>query len=329
MTQLVIAETTNVGRINHVYDGTGWVCKGGLIEEQRTNTCLYSSDIANAYWSGTSTKTANFGISPDGTQNAARVTGGGYFQSGGISKTGTQTFSFWAKTISGSSEVINAYLDGGFTTPALTITGTWTRFSVTQTFGTTNTGTVGVYPLSANILFYGPQLEAGSFPTSYIPTTSASATRSADVMQITGSDFSSFWNISEGCFVVDADTPAFSTRPICSADDNTANESIILLTDSTDPKFSVTDGGVSQAAIDAGTVTANTMFRLAACYKANDFAATLSGNAAVTDSSGTLPTVDRLRIGSSQAGNYQCGHIARLRYWNTRLDNATLRALST
>jgi hypothetical protein len=307
------------------------------MEEQRTNTALYSSNIGNAYWSGTSSKTANFGISPDGTQNAARITGGGYFQSGSISKTGTQTFSFWAKTISGNSENIDVYLDGGFTTTSKTITGSWVRYSVTQTFGSADTGTIGIYPLSANILFYGPQLESGAFSTSYIPTTSASATRSADVCQITGSDFSSFWNASEGSVAVE-----FS-RPI---DGSASGDSMIyIFPDSSDPANSqigayITSGkntayGYGSSAFqynfDHGTQLANTTYKIATGVKLNDFASSQNGGAVLTDTSGSVPgSISRLLIGylSWSTGARLNGHIARLRYFNKRLPNADLRYLT-
>jgi hypothetical protein len=45
---------------------------------------------------------------------------------------------------------------------------------------------------------YGGQVEAGSFATSYIPTTTSSLARSADVCSITGANFTSFYNQSEG-----------------------------------------------------------------------------------------------------------------------------------
>jgi len=58
-------------------------------------------------------------------------------------------------------------------------------------FSYTGDGTSGIY-------FCGAQLEAGAFPTSYIPTTTATVTRAADVASITGSNFSSWYRQDEG-----------------------------------------------------------------------------------------------------------------------------------
>jgi hypothetical protein len=55
----------------------------------------------------------------------------------------------------------------------------------------TGDGTSGIY-------LWGAQLEAGAFPTSYIPTTDATATRAADVASISGSNFSSWYRQDEG-----------------------------------------------------------------------------------------------------------------------------------
>ena len=129
--------------------------------------------------------------------------------------------------------------------------------------------------------------------------------------------------------MAEGDTPASGTRSLVSANNTTANESSVLRTVGTDPLFVVTDGGVAQASIDAGTVSAETAFKLAAAYTVNDFAVSKDGAAVVTDTSGTIPTPTQITIGTDAAGNYVCGHISRLRYFNTRLINSQLVALST
>jgi hypothetical protein len=55
---------------------------------------------------------------------------------------------------------------------------------------------------------YGVQYEAGSFPTSYIPTVASTVTRAADVASITGANFSSWFNPVNGTFFLNWKTPA-------------------------------------------------------------------------------------------------------------------------
>jgi hypothetical protein len=178
-------------------------------------------------------------------------------------------------------------------------------------------------------LIWGAQVEAGSFPTSYIPTVASSVVRSADVCSITGASFTGFYNQSEGTMLVNASTPANGDRTVLATDDNTADEMIRLRTEGTNPFFKVTDGGSEVVAIDAGTVTVNTTFKLAGAYKLDDFAASINGSAAVTDTSGTIPTVDQMRIGAGQAGNTMCGCISSVRYYKKRLSDAKLVTLTT
>jgi hypothetical protein len=76
--------------------------------------------------------------------------------------------------------------------------------SATQTFfRMSNDGTSVSYPGdgASGVFLWGAQLEAGAFPTSYIPTTIVTAARSADVCTITSSAFNSFYNQSEGTFL--------------------------------------------------------------------------------------------------------------------------------
>lgn len=192
-------------------------------------------------------------------------------------------------------------------------------------FGTpaTYTGT------NRTALLFGGQIEAGGSATSYIPTTTGSVVRSADVWQLTGSDFSSVWGASEGSIYINADTSAVGTAGILSANDNTANERVELYSSATDPKFIVVDGGVTQADIDAGAIVAKTNFKLAARYKLNDFAISEDGAAVVADTGGTIPTPTRLEIGKDQAGNYLNGHIREVKLYTTGVADAMLQRIAT
>jgi hypothetical protein len=60
-----------------------------------------------------------------------------------------------------------------------------------NTFKYTGDGTSGIY-------IWGAQVEQGSFPTSYIPTAASTVTRSADLVDMTGTNFSSWYNQNEG-----------------------------------------------------------------------------------------------------------------------------------
>ena len=80
---------------------------------------------------------------------------------------------------------------------------------------------------------WGAQIEEGSFATSYIPTASSSVTRAADVAEITGTNFSSFYNQSEG--TVFAEVVSYP-HPITGKDllpfaysDNTANNKVAIV----------------------------------------------------------------------------------------------------
>jgi hypothetical protein len=101
-----------------------------------------------------------------------------------------------------------------------------------------------------------------------------------------------------------------------------------MLTSGTDPRLVIVDGGVEQANINGGTITANTRTRVAVRINENDFAISINGADVVTDTSGTLPTVDRLMLGRTQAGEYLNGTLARVTGWREALPNSTLQTLA-
>jgi len=181
------------------------------------------------------------------------------------------------------------------------------------------------------IYCYGFQVEAGGAATSYIATTSSTGSRAEDSCVMTGSNFSSWFNATEGTLLAHAIRSRTSDiGRIASVNDNTANESIQLAADTTG-EFIVVDGGSTVATISPGTVTANTAFKIAGAYKLNDVQAALGGTLGTADTSVTLPTVDRLMIGQQAGGSpvYLNGTISLLKYWPTRLTNAELQSLTT
>jgi hypothetical protein len=75
------------------------------------------------------------------------------------------------------------------------------------------------------------------------------------------------------------------------------------------------------ADLNGGTVTANVAARIAARFNTDNYAISINGGTSQLDASGTLPTVDRMRIGSNQAGGYLNGTIARATGWDVVLPN--------
>lgn len=213
--------SANVPRLDY----SNGSCPVILREEQSTNFTLYSEDLTNVYWNKQNTTiTANAVNSPSGVQNADLVTENtlnadhSIFDAVSYFVTGTTyTTSFYVKAngrtkVELVSAASNTCPTGRFDLIALTATATNTSFNakienagngwfkcsvsrvapntgldlpyyaIVQTFGTLaylGNGTSGMY-------FWGMQTEAGSYATSYIPTTSASVTRNADVISKTG-----------------------------------------------------------------------------------------------------------------------------------------------
>jgi hypothetical protein len=214
------------------------------------------------------------------------------------------------------------------------------RCSITQAASSTATGSCGLYisnsPSTTSVLgdgtsglfFYGAQIEAGAFATSYIPTVASQVTRNADVATMTGTNFSDWYNASEASSVVQVIQKTISgTCPACEFDDNTANESIALRSVAADPQLFVVDGGATQATLDAGTIATNTAYKLGGAWKASSFATAVNGASSVTQASGTLPTVTQARLGSDGV-NYLNGWLQNLRCWSQRIINAEVQAFS-
>ncbi len=294
-------------------------------------------------WSGTTSAAVSSAILAQAESNAAVAASVGQSWSGswylrlvGGSVTGisalniqlTERNSAGALLVAQSIGVLSSVNSNGLATQRYTISRTLTDATVAQLGCEVRLS----IPISTAVNFtlrIGlPQLEQGAFATSVIPTTTAAATRNADAASMTGTNFSSWYSSTQGALYGEYSAVTSGIRTICAINDSTANESIRLRTDGTNPLFTITDGGSDQANIDAGTVASNTFYKFTGAFAVNDFAASISGGAVVTDTSGTLPTVTQLLIGNSSSSNYLNGTIRKIAFYPTRLSNAQLQALT-
>lgn len=364
---LIETVAANVPRID--FDPVTGECKGLLGEEQCTNLVTYSEQFDNAAWGKMSgaTITANTATAPDGTLTADTLTSDGagpYIDHPALSLTNGQKYavSFYAKAGTASAVLaifyganfnagganISPNFDlasgvvvsaGGAENAQIQSVGNgWYRCS----FVVTLTAATGTYvnqlirATAAGTLFvWGAQIEAGSHPTSYIPTAGAAATRAADVAVMTGSNFSSWYRQDEGTFLAVAKLNRESSYPVGIAsisDGSSNNSSVIFYRGSGTVGVYVLKAGVSQADLSpTPVIPANAEVVVGYAYKENDFAASWNGESAVFDTSGSVPqSINSLSLGvSTLSGGILNGHIRRIAYYPKRLTNAELQALTT
>lgn len=346
-------ETVNADLPRFDYDRATLAPKGLLIEETRQNLVLQSPDVSQAIWAKAGAGvalapvvTTNAGISPDGTNNAVRV----QFDCTDVSSATnrsriTQTITVVSGTTYSRGIWIKAY-DGNsvgktirFTTDSIgvnliyTLTDQWVRINPASAAATA-TSTVftletrgNVTTQTADVLLWNATLEAGAFLTSDIISGATAATRNADVVSMTGANFSSWWQVTTGGMLVRARQSAVTgIRPWAHISDGTADNIISLRGNAANPELYI-KATTDQAQIDAGTLAANTSYGLASAWNTNDCAAAINGGAAVVDTSVTIPTVDRMLIGSDGT-NYLNGWVEKIAFWPQRIINAEVQAFS-
>ncbi len=227
--QTATSGTARVG--NHVYNGTAWVNEGLLLEsEARTNLVTYSNDFTDASWTKELCTVTTFaGSSPVGTGAAKTTTGTGTGTPAiysDISVTGGSTYSwsFFAKagttdwvalgTYDGALDVrqyydltngilgspqtgtflsagIEDYGDGWYlcwATRAVDGAATTARHQINQATADLTLASADTLTLHAT----AAQFELGPTPSSYIPTTSASATRAAETLIVAAADMPTY-----------------------------------------------------------------------------------------------------------------------------------------
>lgn len=175
------------------------------------------------------------------------------------------------------------------------------------------------------------QLEAGTFPTSFIPTAATSQTRNADVVSMTGTNFSSWYNAGEGAFAVGYDTAkptALSNSFYAfSVSDNTLNNLIGIRVSSANAQYLAAVSG-SVPVILSVAYTPNTSITACGAYKLDNYGYSMNKSNTSTDTSAGVPVVDRMFIGGLNGSSQIDGRIQYLRYYPQRVTNREVQSFA-
>jgi hypothetical protein len=347
---LLKSATTNTPRIEYDADGNRL---GLLIEEARTNL-ITQSEALNTGWSiGSATVAADQAVAPDGNTTADEVnlsSGGFIYRTPTVTASTTYTASWYIKAGTATAWVYGFFdgTAGSFInrvqydiTDGEDVGNGWYRFnvSVTTPAGCTS---LRVYPIRTSTgggevagvvgtsFVWGAQLEAGSFPTSYIPTAGATATRAADVASIPTSAFG--YNQKAGTVVVeastyrtpDSDTYLWQIDSGAGDDRYTARLSSVVLY----AAFVIIDT-VTAANLSAGSALgAGDTIKFGYAFADGD-QYTYSAGFSDTGTAGLPANRTTLRLGSDVGTSRQLnGHIKSIQYFPRRLTNAQLQELT-
>ena len=340
---------------------------GLLIEEQRTNLALYSGDMSKgSAWALERSSSTSTTIAPDGASIAACFDASGptfaLTRQGFASFSGGYTLSVYAKALPSTANrylfigLINGsagfdlvggsvtYTASGATASVSSVGNGWYRCAVAFTASSTtqqyfyfsSSPTNSLAPAAGPACaLWGAQLEAGAFPTSYIPTTTAQVTRAADSARMTGANFTSWYRADEGTIYAEAYSGAKigSIYMASITDGSLANQfGVGRYSTNLTPVSYIRSGSVDQAIINVGpTQNPGKLIKQAFAAAVNNAASSLNAGAVGEASPSVLPTVNQLGIGvvGNVFGTEWCGHIKRIAYYPKRLSNTELQALTT
>jgi hypothetical protein len=333
------------------WDYANGVLRGLLIEEARTNTQPWSGDLSHAPWAPAAlgviapTVTGNNVVAPDGTLTAARIVmpavpaGANASFVGANSGSGAvpTTFSIWLRGAVGG-EIVNVSASN-FTVWAhttVTLTTVWQRYSFTTTPAGNWTFFVGAdmrdatqTPTPAQTFHaWGAQCEAGAFPTSYIPTTSATVTRAADVAVMPANV--SWYAPPPGTIFVETLQQALMSKAaavVALANGAAGPHTGINVSGANTVNIFDNTGGLN---LSIGAVPVATPYKVALAFANGSQRASLNGAAIVSAATATITTgVTLLAIGGDGIGSQMNSYIRRVQFWPRQLTDAELQQVTT
>lgn len=338
--------------------------RGWLVEGARTNLLTYSEQFDNAEWGKVrTTVTTNSAVSPDGTTSAEMLTGlgGGVYyavRSLTLADNTVYAFSAFVKQGTAASATLRVvdkagmveYVTITFATGAVTSSGSvigrgadpvgdgWYRLwiSVDSASGAISPQVFLWGPSDTSTLYWwGAQAELGAFPSSYIPTTTAAGTRSADLISVPLVAVPGF-NVAEGGLFAEAEFayPTFSgaTEQLVGLDAGTSSNRLMVWKHGSLNALYLTinKAGVQLVSANLGAPPVG-RFRVAVSWSAADWAVAINGVlAAHSPVSGAVPPgLANLRVGNRLSSvEIMFGHIRRVALF-PRAVSATELALIT
>ena len=215
----------------------------------------------------------------------------------------------------------------------------WYRLFVTFTTGTETSLSARIYSMSSTattgdgtsgIYIYGAQLEEGSYPTSYIPTSGSAVTRVADSCSQTPP--SGVIGQTEGTLFLEFEDKDYSFSSIArglSISDGTYTNRIYISQLSSGAIYVYSSGGAELQ--QATPLAKGGVLKVALAYKANNYALYVNGTSVATDTSATVPACDEIYLGQEVGLTANCLNkpYRDLKLYNTRLSNAELATLTT
>ncbi len=330
---------------------------GLLIEQSSTNLLTYSQTIDTTNWTaynaGNGTTTIDT-ISPDGTTSASTINDTsvlGYYgvnKSLSISTSTNYTFSCYVKQGTSTSG-FSVWLIGSagaifqntiaWTAGVPTATG-WTATSVgngyyriSYSFNSSTSTSLTVYLLGAiqnitatgSTIYYGAQLEALAFATSYIPTTSAQVTRAADNASMTGTNFSSWYNTAQSTwFSQSISKYGLGINRVIGTP--TSYKAPIVIDVGRGEMYDSTT-----IVRTANSVTANAVAKIATTWDGTTGQVSLNGGTVASGSQSTgYANITGIGIGYNSSANdgYLNGWIAKISYYPQALTSSQIQSLT-
>lgn len=208
-----------------------------------------------------------------------------------------------------------------------------------QFTGALQSNDVPIYIGSGNSLYiWGAQLEAGAFPTSYMPTTSAQVTRSGDFATMTGNNFYSWYRQEEGTLYSEtkalSDTVGDVQNGLSISFNGASGTAMCMLMDTRpgqNAALYVFNNGVNTGSVANSTTMLGAYRKMAGAYAVNNVAMATDGVLSNIATNTAIPPGTQLGIGvyPLSVGIFDNGYVKKIAYYPKRLSNAELQEMTS